>query len=105
MRKLTIERKKTFVASLMKINVYTPGPNGTTLVRGVRSSKLGEIKNGQTLTVDIGDEPMDLLFCYWEGENSAESPSYSVPAGVENVTVAVKPKFNPFRGNPIVIQK
>ena len=105
MRKLTIERKKTFVASLMKINVYTPDENGLTLIRGIRSSKLGEVKNGQVLTFELDEGERDLLFCYCNEENGSESPSYRVPAGSEDVTVTIKPKLNPFRGNPIVIQK
>ena len=56
MRNLTIKRQKSFVACLGKMKVYIEDPMANDLViKGVYCRKLGDLKNGEEKTFQIGD--------------------------------------------------
>ena len=62
MRDLTIKRHKSFVGCLAKFKVYIEDPASRELtIAGVPCRKLGELKNGQEQTFQIGTEETRLF--------------------------------------------
>ena len=55
MRKLTVKRNSTFVASLMKVTVCIDDPSSTYTVGGVPCRVLGTLKNGEEKTFAVAD--------------------------------------------------
>ena len=106
MRKLTIKREKSFVGSVMKMKVYAEDRDAKELtILNTPCRKLGEVKNGGELTVEI-DEASRMIFVI--GDLSTKDTCVGVaevPAGSEDVTLRGKNRFAPLRGNPFVFEK
>lgn len=100
MRNITIERQKSFVASLAGFRVYAEDPDSTEMIiRGVPCRKVGELANGGETTFELGDEETRLFVI-----NGQMSKNYCVemlrlPAGNADVLLSGKCRFNPFSGN------
>lgn len=101
MRTLTIERKKTFVASAMAMKVYIEDPESSDLqINGVSCRKLGKVKNGQTVTFDISEEAARVYVVADKLSKNICNEFYPIPAGTEDIFLSGKNHFNPAAGNP-----
>lgn len=114
MRKLTISRKKSFVACLTKLYLYIEVKNveangKTYIVNNKNYICVGIISNGKTLTVEIPNESIEIMIC-WD-KNSFEFggvqlyTTYSVPHGDTDVILYTEPSYSPEEGNPFIIKQ
>lgn len=101
MRNLTITRTKSFVACLGKMKVYIEDPmGGDTVISGVNCRKLGDLKNGETVTFPIGEEAARVYVIADQMSRNYSSDFYPLEAGTEDVVLTGKNHFNPGAGNP-----
>ena len=101
MRKLTLKREKTFVGCAGKMKVYIEDSTGDFVFGDeIVCRKLGELKNGEEATYEIGEGAALLLvnadslsadYCY---------DRYQIPEGGEDISLSGKNTFNPMLGNP-----
>lgn len=104
MRYLTITRKKTFVASLTKIKVYIEDESNELTIADVPCKKLGEIKNGETVTFEI-DERSAKIFVIGDTLSKGYcSEFYQLPDGSEDIQLVGQNKFNLARGNAFIFE-
>ncbi len=100
MRQLTVTRRKKFVASLAKIKFYIEDPeNGDTDITGVRTRKLLELKNGDTQSVEIGDNAARLFAIAGPTSKDWCVDVYNIPEGSENIELTGQNMYNPANGN------
>ncbi|MBR0507643.1 MAG: hypothetical protein IJJ86_03445 [Clostridia bacterium] len=100
MRNVTIERKKSFVASLAKFRVFVEDAQAPDLmIQGVPCRKVGEMKNGETITFEVGEEATKLFVI--NGQTSQEfcAELYPLPAGNTDVYLSGACKLDPSAGN------
>lgn len=101
MRNLTITRTKRFVACLGKMKVYIEDPmGGDTVISGVNCRKLGDLKNGETITFPIGEEAARVYVIADQMSKNYSNDYYPLEAGTEDVVLTGKNHFNPGAGNP-----
>ena len=101
MRNLTITRTKRFVACLGKMKVYIEDPmGGNTVISGVNCRKLGDLKNGETITFPIGEEAARVYVIADQMSKNYSNDCYPLEAGTEDVVLTGKNHFNPGAGNP-----
>ncbi len=100
MRNLTIQRGKSFVACLVKLKVYIEDPVMNDLtINGTPCRKLGEIKNGETVTFAISDNPGKVYVIADKLSKGYCNEYYNIPGGSEDVYLTGKCHFNPTIGN------
>ena len=100
MRKLTILRRKTFVACLGKMRVYIEDPISYELViNNIPSRKLGTLKNGEQQAFEIPEQAVRILVIADTLSAGIGSEVYQLPEGSEDISLAGQNKFNPARGN------
>ena len=101
MRNLTIERRKTFVASAMKMKVYIEDATANELeIGGVACRKLGDLKNGETKTFPITDNAAKVFVIADTLSKDYCNEFYQLTEGGEDVVLAGKNQLNVFAGNP-----
>jgi hypothetical protein len=101
MRNLTITRTKSFVGCLGKMKVYIEDPmGGDTVISGVNCRKLGDLKNGETVTFPIGGEAARVYVIADQMSKNYSNDYYPLEAGTEDVVLTGKNHFNPGAGNP-----
>lgn len=102
MRTITIKRKKSFVAKVMKMYVYLKSDNGNIPISGVKYKQIGIIKNGEMLEFEIAENVENILVCWYKSEDF--NPAlYEIKPGTDNVTLYAKAKLSPFKGNPVLL--
>ena len=100
MRKLTIERKKSVVACLAYMNVFIEDPSSNDLeIDGVSCRKLGIVKNGETVTFEIGEEAAKVYAIADQLSKNYCCDRLEIPAGTEDVSLSGKNRYNPATGN------
>lgn len=105
MRKLTILRRKSFVACLMKLKVYIESFDGTgEEINGVYCKKLGVLKNGEEATFEIGEESAKVFVIVDKVSKNFCNDCYQIPEGTEDVYLSGQNKFNPALGNSFVFE-
>ena len=107
MRNLTITRKKSFVGCLMKDQVYIQDDFAPELtISGVPCRKLGELKNGETKTFQIGEESLQVFMIVDKISKDYCQGKVTVPEGQEDVSYSGKHNFsfgsNPFRFDGVI---
>ncbi len=103
MRKLTILRRKSFVACLMTLKVYIESFDGTgEEINGVFCKKLGVLKNGEEATFEIGEESAKVFVIVDKLSKNFCNDCYQLPEGNEDIYLSGKNKCNPAIGNPFV---
>lgn len=101
MRNLTITRAKSFVACLGKMKVYIEDPEANELlINGVPCRKLGDLKNGATVTFPITEQAARVYVIADKVSCNYSNDFYPLEAGTEDVTLSGKNHFNPGAGNP-----
>lgn len=100
MRKLTIKREKSFVGCLGTMKIYIEDQASSELtVNGVGCRKLGDLKNGEEKSFEIGCEAVRIFVI---GDKLSKDTFYEVwqlEAGEEDVYLAGRNKYNPAAGN------
>ena len=114
MRKLTIKREKTFVGCAAKMQVYisdfqsnelemplhtVDSETGEDKVENISCRKLGEIKNGEEATFEIGNESAMIFVIADKTSKDFCNDCYPIKAGDEDISLSGKNKFNPVAGN------
>lgn len=101
MRKLSVKRKWSIVecASKIRLFVQCDDESATHKIDG-KPFREYALKNGKTVTCEIGDEETAVLIA-----SSTMQAEYTVAAGTQDVELETKPKYNPMQGNPFIIEK
>ncbi|MBQ7799878.1 MAG: hypothetical protein IJ370_05245 [Oscillospiraceae bacterium] len=100
MRNLTIKRAKSFVACLAKMKVYIEdAAAGELNINGVPCRKLGELKNGEQKTFEIGEQAARVYMIVDTVSKDYCNDYYSLEFGQDDVFLSGKNKFNPASGN------
>ena len=100
MRKLTIKRTKTFVACIAKMKVYVEDHSASELtISDVPCRKLGELKNGEEKTFEIGNEAVKIFVIADQLSKDYCNDMYELPEGEEDVVLTGKNRFNMATGN------
>lgn len=100
MRKLTIERRKSFVACLMSLTVCIETPNaGDITINGVPCASIGTLKNGETKTFDISDNAAKVYVIADNISKNYCNDFYQLPEGGEDITLSGKNTFSLANGN------
>lgn len=100
MRKLTIKRTKSFVASLVSLKVYIEDATSDELViNGVSCRKIGTLKNGEEGVFQIGEEATRVYVIADKLSKNYCNEFYEIPAGIDDIHLSGKNKFNLANGN------
>lgn len=102
MRNITITRRKTYVGCAMTDKIYVrDAVNPEITINGVPCRKVGQVKNGKSFTVSLGDEEQQIFLIVDKLSKDYCNASITVPAGTEDVEYTGKHHFvfgsNPFR--------
>lgn len=119
-RKLIVERQKSFVASIMKINLYIQdGLSNEATAYGLRFRKLGEIKNDTEISFEIECGEIVLFSSVDDTLAKVIKSGYElpvevsrvimdkmvIPAGREDIVISGENKFNLLKGNSFIFNK
>ena len=100
MRKLTIKRTKTFVACLAKMKVYIEDHVSSEItISDVPCRKLGDLKNGEEKTFEIGNEAARVFVIADGLSKDYCNDFYELPDGSEDIVLTGKNRFNMATGN------
>lgn len=100
MRTLTIKREKSFVGCLMKMKVYVEDAAAPELqINGVPCRKLGDIKNGEEKSFEIGNNAMKVFVIADKLSKGYCNEFVNIPEGEEDVSLSGRTRFNLFNGN------
>ncbi len=106
MRKLTIQRRKTFVASAMKMKVYLEDKeNGDLDINGCMCRKVGEVKNNSEVVIEIENNEVKVFVIADKMTKDFCNDMLVIPEGEEDIVVSGKNKFSPSRGNPFIFDR
>lgn len=102
MRNITITRRKTYVGCAMADKIYVrDAVNPEITINGVPCRKVGAVKNGKSVTLQLGDEEQQIFLIADKLSKDYCNASITVPAGTEDVEYTGKHHFvfgsNPFR--------
>lgn len=99
MRKLTIKRKKSFVASLAKLKVYIEDPAGELDITGIKCRLLGTLANGEEKSFYIEENAAKVFVIADKMSRDYCYDCRNLPEGNENIYLTGKNAFNPATGN------
>ena len=100
MRELTVKRRKSFVGCVMTLKVYIEdGEAGDMIICGVRCRKLGDLKNGEEKTFEVGEASARVFAICDAITKDYCNDLYILPEGEESVSISGVCKFNLFNGN------
>lgn len=99
MRKLTFKRKWSIIESgsriILSIECEEERANSKIDDKPFMSVP---IKNGKTLEFEISDNQTMVYL-----SSSTMDAEFVIPAGLSDITLVAKPKYNPMEGNPFII--
>ena len=99
MRKLTIKRKKSFVASLAKLKVYIEDPAGELDITGIKCRLLGTLANGEEKSFYIEENAAKVFVIADKMSRDYFYDCSNLPDGNEDIYLTGKNAFNPATGN------
>ncbi len=100
MRKLTIKRKKKFVACLGKMKVYIEDAQSSELIiSGVPCRKLGALKNGEEKTFEISENAAKIFVIADNLSKDYCTEFYQLTDGQDDIVLTGENYFNPANGN------
>lgn len=99
MRKLTIKRKKSFVASLAKLKVYIEDPAGELDITGIKCRLLGTLANGEEKSFYIEENAAKVFVIADKMSRDYCYDCRNLPEGNEDIYLTGKNAFNPVTGN------
>ncbi|MCK5731389.1 MAG: hypothetical protein KAH13_00070 [Tenericutes bacterium] len=104
MRKLTLKRKRRFVAAIMKIYIYLEvDGQGDLTLDDINCRKVGTLKNGASLNIDVPNKDFHIFVVYDKRFPQKFFTKLRVHSGENDIILNTKAKYDPFRGNPFVI--
>lgn len=99
MRNLTIQRRKSYVACLIKLNVCIEDPAGDITVDGIRCRKLGKLGNGETKNFLIGDHAQRVVIYADQMSKDWCYDAYPIPQGNQDLFLTGANKYAPAEGH------
>lgn len=100
MRKLTITRRKTFVASMAKMKVYIEDHSASEItINDIPCRKLGDLKNGEEKTFEISEDAAKIFVIADSLSKDYCNDVYELPEGNEDVALTGRNQYNPINGN------
>lgn len=99
MRKLTITRAKSFVGCLGTMKVYIEDAEGDTKICDTACRKIGEMKNGETVSLEISEDAAKLYVIADKLSADYCNDCYQIEAGCEDISLTGRNKLNPAVGN------
>ena len=124
MRHLTIERKRSIAAALIKMKVYIEEPSISgrvfpdvkfvnsrayysytpkyLCINGINCRFLGHLKNGEKKTFSIGEKPMRLFVIVSAFDKETFRSTYDISEGKDDVFLSGQNIRSLFDGNPFV---
>ena len=100
MRNLTIKRKKKSVACLVKMKVYIEDAQSNELIiSGVPCRKLGDLKNGEEKTFEIGENAAKVFVIADTLSKDYCTEFYQLSEGQDDIVLTGENYFNPANGN------
>lgn len=99
MRKLTIKRKKSFVASLAKLKVYIEDPAGELDITGIKCRLLGTLANGEEKSFYIEENAAKVFVIADKMSRDYCYDCRNLPEVNEDIYLTGKNAFNPATGN------
>lgn len=99
MRIITIHREKRTVGCAVKLKVYIEDLQGELKINGVSCRLLGTMKNGETVSFDIGYEAAKLYVIADKLSRNYCNDYYPIPEGEEDLTLNGKICFSLLSGN------
>lgn len=106
MRKLTIKRRKSIVASLMKVKIYIVDENDCQrVIWGYPCKEVGRLKNNSELVVEINNNQHRIFADVTLQVADVYADMIIIPAGEEDVIISGKNVYSPFKGNPFIFDK
>ncbi len=100
MRNITLTREKTFVGCVSKLNVLIADPAGDITVNDTVCRRVAKIKNGETITFEIGDEATRIYVIADKLSKNYCNDYYPVPEGSDDLVLTGRCRYNPMAGNP-----
>lgn len=101
MRNLSIQRTKSFVGCLMKVQVYIEDHERfDTVINEVPCRKLFDLKNGEAKSLHISEEAAKIFVIMDQASKNYCNDYYNLPAGNEDVSLTGRNHYNPGAGNP-----
>ena len=101
MRNLTIQRTKSMVGSFAKVKVYIEDHCTNELtIQNVPCRKLGELKNCETKTFQVGEESVRIFVIADTVSKDFCNELYVLPTDTEDIFLSGKNTYNPAAGNP-----
>ena len=106
MRELTIFRKKKMVASIMKLYVFVQKFEGEEIaVTKENCINQGFMKNGKSLSIKVPEEAFYIYVTYDKKLPKTYFTKHLVNTGTDPVELITFAKYDPFKGNPLVIME
>ena len=103
MRNLTIQRVKSVVACMGRMQVYIEDPaRGGLTINGVLCRRLGELKNGEEKTFSVEEKAAKVFVIADQLSRNFSNDYFQLPAGQEDLFLSGKHRFNPAAGNPFI---
>jgi len=103
MRNLTVRRNKAYPSSIVKMRVYIEDPTaGYVFINGIPCRMLGELKNGEESTYQIGDYAAKLYLTQEKRGSLVKESFYPIPEGTEDLTVSGKNILDMIKTNPFI---
>lgn len=100
MRNLTIKRQKSFVGCLAKLKIYIEDNTSNEMfINNTPCRKIGEIKNGEEKTFQIGEQEAKVFVIADKISSSFCNEYYQLSEGQDDIFLSGKNKFNPASGN------
>ncbi len=101
MRKVYLTREKSFVGFIGKLSVLVEDrAAGNMLVNDTLCRRVGYVKNGETISFDIGEGATKIFVIADSLSKDYCNDYYPIPAGMDTVTISGKCTYNPTIGNP-----
>jgi hypothetical protein len=103
MRKLILRRKKTLVATLVKLRVFIEHVSGDLEINGVRYKEIGLLKSGSMGEYEIPNGNVHIAVVSSKINPWLYNTCYRIPAGEGTVELYASPELSPMKGNPFKI--
>lgn len=101
MRNLTVQRNKSFIGAIVKVNLYIEDPNGTDAnFDGTPCRYLGSLKNGESISFPIEDGTQKIFATHVADKKKTFYDYFKIPEGSEDWYISGK--FQSSFGNMFV---
>ena len=99
MRKLTLQRAKSYVEALTKLNIYIEDSTaGDIMINGTRCRKLGDLENGERKTFGIEEHKAKVFAIAENASPSVGQEYYELPEGVNHIFLSGQLAVHPSSG-------